>query len=85
MINDPLAIVYFLYPDICQGFDSYTDIAREGIALGQSIVDSHDFYHQKANSHILTRVDTKYFWQDFLATLLGLPKTSITKDLESLE
>lgn len=44
MINDPLAVAYFLNPAICEGFESYVQIETTGISLGQSVVDSMNFY-----------------------------------------
>ncbi|SQF66140.1 nucleoside hydrolase [Streptococcus dysgalactiae] len=85
VINDPLAVVYFLTPTICQGFDSYTDVATEGIALGQTVVDQYDFYHKKANSHILTTVNSKAFWSEFIATILEVPLHQVVQDLDHLQ
>lgn len=70
VINDPLAIAYFIDRDICHGFDSYVDIATEGIAQGQSIVDSMNFYQKDANAHILTETNALKFFKLFFSTLL---------------
>lgn len=83
--NDPLAVVYFLAPTICQGFDSYTDVATEGIALGQTVVDQYDVYHKKANSRILTTVNSKAFWSEFIATILEVPLHQVVQDLDHLQ
>ncbi|MEG1148890.1 MAG: nucleoside hydrolase, partial [Niameybacter sp.] len=40
VINDPLAVAYFMDRSLCQGFESYVEVVTEGIAMGQSIVDS---------------------------------------------
>ena len=72
VINDPLAVAYFLDPDICQGFDSYVQIETEGISLGQSVVDSMDFYRKTPNTKVLTEVDVYAFFQLFLSRILGL-------------
>lgn len=72
VINDPLAVAYFLNPDICQGFDSYVQIETEGISLGQSVVDSMDFYRKTPNTKVLTEVDVYAFFQLFLSRILGL-------------
>lgn len=69
VINDPLAVAYFINPGICTGFSAYTDISTEGIALGQTVIDSHNFYGKPSNAHILTTVNTYSFWKDFLTTL----------------
>ena len=83
VINDPLAVAYFLDPDICQGFDSYVLIETEGISLGQSVVDSMDFYRKTPNTKVLTEVDVYAFFQLFLSRILGLEpeKLDILQDL----
>ena len=83
VINDPLAVAYFLDPDICQGFDSYVQIETEGISLGQSVVDSMDFYRKTPNTKVLTEVDVYAFFQLFLSRILGLEpeKLDILQDL----
>lgn len=83
VINDPLAVAYFLNPDICQGFDSYVQIETEGISLGQSVVDFMDFYRKTPNTKVLTEVDVYAFFQLFLSRILGLEpeKLDILQDL----
>ena len=83
VINDPLAVAYFLDPDICQGFDSYVQIETGGITLGQSVVDSMDFYRKTPNTKVLTEVDVYAFFQLFLSRILGLEpeKLDILQDL----
>ncbi len=83
VINDPLAVAYFLNPDICQGFDSYVQIETEGISLGQSVVDSMDFYLKTPNTKVLTEVDVFAFFQLFLSRILDLEqeKLDILQDL----
>ena len=83
VINDPLAVAYFLDPDICQGFDSYVHIETGGITLGQSVVDSMDFYRKTPNTKVLTEVDVYAFFQLFLSRILGLEpeKLDILQDL----
>lgn len=83
VINDPLAVAYFLNPDICQGFDSYVQIETGGITLGQSIVDSMNFYRKTPNTKVLTEVDVYAFFQLFLSRILGLEpeKLDILQDL----
>lgn len=85
VINDPLAVAYFLDTELCQGFDSSVAIATEGISLGQSIVDDHDFYHQPHNAHVLTQVQSRRFFEDFLSVILHAEKSIISKDLEQLQ
>lgn len=83
VINDPLAVAYFLDPDICKGFDSYVQIETGGISLGQSVVDSMDFYRKTPNTKVLTEVDVYAFFQLFLSRILGLEpeKLDILQDL----
>ncbi|EHI70582.1 nucleoside hydrolase [Streptococcus ictaluri] len=82
VVNDPLALLQVLFPNICSGFSAYTDIVTEGIAIGQSIVDRDDFYHKKANVLIYTEVDAFQFWLHFLAVTLDLPTNTLAADLE---
>lgn len=70
VINDPLAIAYFIDRDICEGFESYVDIATEGIAIGQSVVDSMNFYGKESNAYILTKTNTLKFFKLFIGTIL---------------
>ncbi|WP_332842959.1 nucleoside hydrolase [Paraclostridium sp. AKS73] len=69
VINDPLAVAYFIDRSLCDGFESYTEIVESGIAMGQSIVDSFDFYKRNHNSVVLTEVDEKKFMSMFLKRL----------------
>ncbi|SHF07774.1 nucleoside hydrolase [Clostridium fallax] len=66
VINDPLAVEYFINRDVCKGFYSYVDVVTEGIAIGQTIVDKENFYKRNPNCFVLTEVDNKYFMKDFL-------------------
>ena len=83
VINDPLAVAYFLNPSICQGFNSYVQIETEGISLGQSVVDAMNFYQKTPNTKVLTEVNTFAFFQLFLSRILELEpeKLDILQDL----
>ena len=70
VINDPLAVAYFINPELCKGFDSYVQIETEGISLGQSVVDSMNFYRKAPNARVLTEVDVYGFFQMFLSRIL---------------
>lgn len=70
VINDPLAVAYFIDRDICEGFDSYVQIETQGISMGQSVVDAMDFYRESPNARVLTGVDEYRFFRMFLARLL---------------
>ncbi len=47
VINDPLAVEYFINRELCEGFKAYVDIACEDISMGQSVVDVADFYKKE--------------------------------------
>ena len=66
VINDPLAVAYFIDRNLCKGFDSYVEVVHDGVAIGQSIVDSFNFYKKEANAHVLTETDEKAFMKMFL-------------------
>ncbi len=66
VINDPLAVAYFIDRSLCNGFDSYVQVATDGIAIGQTLVDVASFYRKESNAKILTSVDEKRFMDFFL-------------------
>ena len=66
VINDPLAVAYFIDRSLLKGFDSYVEVVHDGVAVGQSIVDSFNFYKNESNAHVLTEVDEKAFMKMFL-------------------
>lgn len=67
VINDPLAVAYTVDPDLCRGFDAYTAIETGGLCMGQSVVDSMDFWHREPNSRVLTQTDPLAFMTMFLS------------------
>ncbi|MGG7142333.1 nucleoside hydrolase [Clostridium nigeriense] len=69
VINDPLAVAYFIDRSICEGFTSYLDIVVDGIAMGQTLVDVGEFYRKEHNGLVLTKVDSKKFMEMFLFRL----------------
>lgn len=69
VINDPLAVAYFIDRSICTGFDSYVEVVEDGVAMGQSVVDSFNFYKNNPNAHVLTDTDEKKFMYMFLKRL----------------
>ena len=83
VFNDPLAVAYFINPELCKGFDSYVQIETEGISLGQSVVDSMNFYRKASNARVLTEVDVYEFFQMFLSRILDQEpeKLDILQDL----
>lgn len=72
VINDPLAVAYFVDRTICKGFDSFVQIETQGISLGQSVVDSMNFCKKESNAAVMTEVDTFRFFQMFLSRLLDM-------------
>lgn len=83
VINDPLAVAYFLDRDICQGFDSYVQVETQGVSMGQTVVDAMNFYKKDANATVLTEVDTYKFFQLFLSRILEIEpeKLDILQDI----
>ncbi len=71
VINDPLAVAYFIQPSLCTGFEAFTTVETEGICMGQSVVDSMNFWKQKPNSYILTETDSEAFFNFFSERVLG--------------
>lgn len=69
VINDPLAVAYFIDRSLCSGFESYVEVVENGVAMGQSIVDSFNFYQNESNSIVLTDVKEKDFMYMFLKRL----------------
>lgn len=84
VINDPLAMAFLIDPTLLTGFDSYTTVATTGVARGQSIVDDHDFWHQKANTHVLTQVNLEAFWRLFLTRVLKATEPDLSTTLQQL-
>lgn len=70
VINDPLAVAYFIDRNMCGGFDSFTAVETEGISIGQTVVDSMNFWKKEPNSHILTVTDEKRFMKFFFSRVL---------------
>ena len=81
VINDPLAVAYFIDRSLLRGVDSYVEVVHDGVAVGQSIVDSFNFYKNEPNSHVLTEVDEKAFMKMFLKRIFKEHESAI----ESIE
>jgi purine nucleosidase len=47
------------------------DVETTGISLGQTVVDSMNFYRRKPNTLVLTQTDAKEFFYCFFGKLLG--------------
>ncbi|SFD14005.1 nucleoside hydrolase [Clostridium uliginosum] len=83
VINDPLAIAYFIDSSICSGEEYYVDIVTEGKAIGMSLVDEGDFYRKEANCLVLTEVNSKAFMEMFLTRLIPEHKKDILNVLNN--
>ena len=84
VINDPLAVAYFIDPSLCQGRDMYTDIATEGIALGQSVCDEMGIWKKEPNSHVLLKTDSVRFMKLFLERIAGAKEPQLSGILKQL-
>ena len=71
VINDPLAVAYFADHSLCSGFDAYTAVETGGISIGQTVVDSMNFYKNESNSVVLTQTDPVRFFTFFFSRLLN--------------
>lgn len=47
VINDPLAVGYFINSDLCKGIDVYTTVETKGLSVGQTIVDEKGFWEKE--------------------------------------
>lgn len=66
VINDPLAIAYFIDRTLCSGFSAYTMVVTDGVCIGQTVVDSMNFWKKEKNSYVLTKVNQIDFMKLFL-------------------
>lgn len=83
VINDPLAVEYFINRNLCEGFKAYVDIACEDIAMGQSLVDVADFYKKRKNVFVLEKVNSKEFMLSFLSKIFPNHKNDIKNILNN--
>ncbi|MCI2777913.1 nucleoside hydrolase [Clostridium perfringens] len=83
VINDPLAVEYFINREICEGFKAYVDIACEDISMGQSVVDVADFYKKRKNVFVLDKVNSKEFMVSFLNKIFPSHKEDIKNILNN--
>ena len=77
VINDPLAVAYFADRSLCRGFEAYVDVETGGISLGQTVVDSMNFYRRRPNAVVLTETDAKAFFYTFFGKLLNKERTHL--------
>lgn len=78
VINDPLAMAYFMQPDLCRGFKSYVQIETESLSRGQSIVDAYGYHRKKPNAYVLNEVDVEGFFELFFECLLHKKKDQLS-------
>lgn len=83
VINDPLAVEYFINRELCDGFKAYVDIACEDISMGQSVVDVADFYKKRRNVFVLDKVNSKEFMVSFLNKIFPSHKEDIKNVLNN--
>ncbi|MDK0572504.1 nucleoside hydrolase [Clostridium perfringens] len=83
VINDPLAVEYFINRELCDGFKAYVDIACEDISMGQSVVDVADFYKKRKNVFVLDKVNSKEFIISFLNKIFPSHKEDIKNVLNN--
>lgn len=83
VINDPLAVEYFINREICEGFKAYVDIACEDVSMGQSVVDVADFYKKRKNVFVLDKVNSKEFMVSFLNKIFPSHKEDIKNILNN--
>lgn len=84
VINDPLAVAYYINPALCLGFDSYVAVETQGLSIGQTLVDRYDFWQKEANAKILDTVNSRKFFEMFLTVILNAPEETISSDLQQL-
>lgn len=84
VINDPLAVAYFIDRDLCSGFSAFTTVETEGISIGQTIVDSMNFWKKKHNSYVLTEVDHIRFMNMFLSRIFNREESDILPILNQI-
>lgn len=83
VINDPLAVEFFINRELCEGFKAYVDIACEDISMGQSVVDVADFYKRRKNVFVLDKVNSKEFMVSFLNKIFPSHKEDIENILNN--
>lgn len=81
VINDPLAVAYFIDRGLCGGFDAHTEVETEGICLGQTVVDAFDFWKREKNSRILTETDSLRFMKLFFERVIGAGEERMLAEL----
>ncbi|MBM6828401.1 nucleoside hydrolase [Anaerotignum lactatifermentans] len=84
VINDPLAVAYFVDRSLCGGFLAYTDVQTEGVAMGQTVVDTYDFWKKEKNSLILTETDPFRFMEFFISRVFDVSEDEVRRVLKQI-
>lgn len=84
VINDPLVIAYFIDRKLCNGFNTFTTVETEGISMGQTVVDSMNFWDNENNSYVLTEVDHIKFMNMFLNRIFSVNEEEIVLFLNQI-
>ncbi|MEA5074368.1 MAG: nucleoside hydrolase [Eubacterium aggregans] len=83
VVNDPLALAYYLNPELCGGEDYYVSIVTEGKATGMSMVDVQGIEGRAPNAHVLTEVDAAGFFKYFLGQLFPEQRQTICEIIDN--
>ncbi|QUH20642.1 nucleoside hydrolase [Alkaliphilus sp. B6464] len=84
VVNDPLAVAYFINRKLCSGFSTFTTVETEGISIGQTVVDSMNFWKRESNSYVLTEVDHIKFMNMFLSRIFCVNEDEIKPVLDQI-
>ena len=84
VINDPLAIAYFIEPSLCEGFLAYTTVETQGICIGQSVTDEMNVWKKRPNSKVCIQVDARAFMVSFIHRIFGGNEVEISSVLQQI-
>ena len=84
VINDPLVVFYALHPKLSRQLTTFMTIVTSGIALGQSIVDIADFWHEKPNAILLQEIDARAAMAFIIARLLNISLERAMEELDNI-
>lgn len=69
VINDPLAVAYFVDRSLCRGIEAYVTVETTGICAGQSVVDAYRIWQKPANCTVMVDTQAEAFMKLFLDRL----------------
>ena len=84
VINDPLVVFYALHPKLSRQLTTFMTVVTSGIALGQSIVDIADFWHEKPNAILLQEIDARAAMAFIIARLLNISLERAMEELDNI-